>query len=147
VITVKDLMTTDLVTLKESESLETAREVMTERRLRHIPVLNEDSELVGLLTLRDVVAASVSALAGIDEDEQHEIDACIPISAVMNREPAVVEEDTSLREAGQYMVDNKLGCLPVVSANGVVGIITDADFVALAVQLLSSVDAMDQPRA
>jgi CBS domain-containing membrane protein len=136
VITVGELMSTDLLTVEDSASLADARRLMTEEHIRHLPVVNGLQEFVGLLTQRDVLASSLSALAEVDREEREALESSIPVRELMHSDLAVVEEDTSLREAAVYLLQHKIGCLPVVSSGSLVGIITESDFLKLVIKLL-----------
>lgn len=135
-ITVGEIMSTDLLTVEDTASLADARRLMTEERIRHLPVVNGLQEFVGLLTQRDVLASSLSAVAEVDRAEQEALEASIPVRELMHTDLAVVEEDTSLREAAAYLLHHKIGCLPVVSSGSLVGIITESDFLKLVIKLL-----------
>ncbi len=135
-ITVRELMSTDLLTLEDTATVAEARKLMLEERIRHIPVVNTMQEFVGLLTQRDVLEISVSALADVDSGERADLEASIPVHQVMTTDLAVVEEDTSLREAAQYLLEHKIGCLPVVAEGSLIGIITESDFLKLVIKLL-----------
>lgn len=135
-IVVKDLMTTTPHTLDQEATLDIARKFMKEHCVRHLPITGSDGELVGLLSLRDIVAASVSALADVDEDERDELDSLTPVAAVMSKNLIVTTPETGLRRAGEIMLSQKIGCLPVIDGDNILGIITEADFVQLSVHLL-----------
>jgi len=135
-MTVKDLMNNELYTLKSTDNVHQARELMLEKRIRHVPIVDDLGEFVGLLTKRDVLAASVSVLAEIDNNERDELESHIPISEIMITEVIVAEEETPLYEAAKFMLDQKHGCLPILRNNQLVGILTEADFVRLAVHLM-----------
>ena len=68
-LTVADLMTTDLFTLLEDDNITVADEMMRWRNIRHIPVINDQNEIVGLITNRDILGISVSTLAGISHKD------------------------------------------------------------------------------
>ena len=135
-IAVKDLMTSTVYTLEQQSTLDIARRLMADNRVRHLPITDDQGDLVGLLSLRDIIAASVSALADVDENDRDEMDSLIPVSAAMNQNLIVVTPETGLRRAGEIMLDQKIGCLPVIEGNKIVGIVTEADFVQLSVHLL-----------
>ena len=135
-IIVKDLMTTAPHTLDQQATLDIARKFMKKHRVRHLPITGSNGELVGLLSLRDIVAASISALADVDETERDEMDALTPVAAVMSTNLIVTTPETGLRRAGEIMLSQKIGCLPVIDGNKILGIITEADFVQLSVHLL-----------
>lgn len=140
-IAVKDLMTTNPHTLNEETSLSEARQFMEKHGIRHLPVVGGDGGLAGLLSLRDIVAASVSALADVDEAERDELDSLTPVGAVMSKNLIVTSPDTRLRRAGEMMLAQKIGCLPVLDGDRLAGIITESDFVQLSVHLLADSDA------
>lgn len=133
---VKDLMCHELYTLKPTATVQQARELMLKQRIRHIPIVNEDHELLGLVSKRDVLAASVSTLADLQNGEREEIESHIPINKIMLDEVVIAKEDTHLIEAARFMLENKQGCLPVINESKLVGILTEADFVRLSLFLL-----------
>lgn len=139
-ITVADLMTRHLFTLPDTASVWEARRLMAEHHVRHIPVVNSDNDFVGLLTQRDVLATGVSVLADVDAAEIQALESSIPIREVMTLTVMAVEEGSDLREAAQYMLEHKIGCLPVVNEKGLVGIITETDFLKLVLRLLDRLD-------
>ena len=133
---VKDLMSLELYTLKPTDTVHQARELMLEKHIRHIPIVDERNEFVGLLTKRDVLAASVSVLAEIDPVERDELESKIPISEVMITEIVVAEEETDLVDAARFILEQKHGCLPVLRGPRLIGILTEADFVRLSIYLM-----------
>jgi len=137
---VSDLMTDTVFTLRLNDNLKTARQVMNLARIRHIPIVDDDNSFLGLVTHRDILAATVSQFAGIDQDTQDELDEGIPIQELMRTDVKAVEEDTTLREAAQILLNHKYGCLPVVRGGTLVGIITEADFLRLTISLMDALD-------
>jgi CBS domain-containing protein len=135
--TVGELMTRDLVTLKETQNLAVADELLRLHRIRHLPVVRED-KLVGLITHRDLL----KALADRSQDPAKQ-----PMWAadIMTRSVRTVRPDMSLREAVGMMLDNKFGCLPVVGeAGNLLGILTEADLVRYAQQLIGDLDRLSE---
>jgi CBS domain-containing membrane protein len=134
---VRELMSTDLVTLTEDETLAHAQGCMARGRIRQLPVVR-DGKLVGLLTHRDLLAASFSIFAEVDHGEQRRLFGTVPVVEVMHRDVVTVEPDLPVREAARILLKNKYGCLPVVGPAGeLVGILTEADFLRLTVRLLA----------
>jgi CBS domain-containing membrane protein len=134
---VRELMSTDLVTLTEDETLAHAQGCMARGRIRHLPVVR-DGKLVGLLTHRDLLAASFSIFAEVDHGEQRRLFGTVPVVEVMHRDVVTVAPDLPVREAARILLKNKYGCLPVVGPAGeLVGILTEADFLRLTVRLLA----------
>lgn len=138
-ITVEDVMTRHPKTLVETSSLADARRLMTEFEIRHIPVLSSGGVLVGLVTLRDVLAASSSVLDE-SEDERVVHDSKILLSDVMTQTLDLVTPGASLRDTALLMRNHRHGCLPVLDADQLVGIITDTDFVEVSIHLLEQLE-------
>jgi CBS domain-containing membrane protein len=133
---VHELMSTDLVTLTEDETLADAQRCMARGRIRHLPVVR-GGRLVGLLTHRDLLAASFSIFAEVDHSEQRRIFVTVPVVEAMHRDVVSVRPDLSVKEAAEILLKNKYGCLPVVDGDSnLVGIVTEADFLRLTVRLL-----------
>jgi CBS domain-containing membrane protein len=134
------IMTTDLITIPPSATLADARELVHEHRIHHVPVIKADGTLVGLVTLTDVLAATDSSL----RNEDSRIRATdITLSEVMVTDIATVSEDASLRQAALFIEKHKIGCLPVVTDGKLKGIITDSDFVAVAINLLEQLESSE----
>lgn len=137
---VKDLMTTPVFSLKETDSLQSARALMDLQRIRHIPIVTVDNIFTGLLTHRDILAATISQLAEMDPETQKEIDAGIPIREIMRTDIRTVDEESSLKLAAQTLLNHKYGCLPVVHDGQLMGILTEADFLRLTINLMDALD-------
>jgi CBS domain-containing protein len=134
--TVKDIMTDELYTLKPTDTVHQAQELMLKRRIRHVPIVDENEKFVGLLTKRDVLAASVSALADLNSKEREELEMSIPISEIMITDIVVAEEKTNLFKAANFMLEQKHGCLPIFRGSKLVGILTESDFVRFSMKLM-----------
>ncbi len=118
---VADLMTSQLRCLRETDSLADAMAAMQELFIRHVPVVDEAGGLVGLVTQRDVLAM------------EHRKEPVTLLRDVMRTDLVTVTPDTPLRAAAETMIYNKFGCLPVVREGELVGIITETDFLKLAI--------------
>jgi len=134
---IEAIMTTEVITISPTASLADAREQMREHRIHHLPVVESGGKLLGLITLTDVLAASDSSLR--DEDNRMRA-ADITLGDVMVTDVATVSESASLRQAALFIEKYKIGCLPVVSEGKLKGIITDSDFVAVAINLLEQLE-------
>jgi predicted transcriptional regulator len=137
VLLVKDLMTSDLFTLYSEDSLKIAEEIMQWRNIRHIPIINYEDELVGIITHRDILKHSISSLAEIPKKERDDLNHSIKIENIMHTKTISVTEYTPLFTAAKIIANNKIGCLPVVRESKLVGIITEADFVEYFIQTSS----------
>lgn len=136
-ISLDTIMSTDLITIAPTENLEKARQLMHDKRIHHLPVVAEDEQLVGLVTLTNVLAATDSFLRNAD-DRLHAKN--IKIEDVMVRDLATIDEHTSLRQAALFLEKHRIGCLPVVTDGQLKGIITDTDFVGVAINLLEQIE-------
>ncbi|NLW80093.1 MAG: CBS domain-containing protein [Desulfovibrionales bacterium] len=141
---VKNIMTKDVFTLNQHESLSAAKDLMDLARIRHIPIVDNLGNFVGLVTHRDILAATVSKLAEIDREVQDEIEAGIPIHEIMQTDVVTVTADLPLKEAARLLLEEKYGCLPVVSAGKLSGIITEADFLRLTIDLINAVEPEEE---
>lgn len=137
---VNDLMTQEVFTLKRTDTLRTARSMMSLARIRHIPVVDDENNFLGLLTHRDILGASISRFAEVDKEVQDEIDSGIPVSEIMRTDVTAVNGDMSLREAADILLNHKYGCLPVVENAQLIGILTEADFLKLTISLMDAVE-------
>lgn len=136
------LMTTDLITISPEATLADARKLMKEHRIRHLPVVEGDRQLVGLLTQSDVLAATDSSLRD-PENRMHAAE--VRVSDVMITKIATIDSKASLRRAALFLESHRIGCLPVVTGERLVGIITDTDFVGIAINLLEQIEEMEPP--
>lgn len=133
---IEAIMSTNLITVTPSATLAEARTLMHDNRIHHIPVI-KGHELVGLVTLTNVLAATDSFL----RDSQNRIHANdISIEDAMVTDVATVDISASLRQAALFLEKHKIGCLPVMDNSKLVGIITDTDFVAVAINLLEQLE-------
>jgi CBS domain-containing protein len=123
---VRDIMETKLVTIPASERLSMVEDIMTLGRVRHMPVV-QGGELVGVVSERDLLRASLSVLSEHRDAERRMFLHVVEISRVMSSPPVVIGPDATIREAALLMADRKIGCLPVVEANQLVGMITETD--------------------
>jgi CBS domain-containing membrane protein len=138
-LTVAEIMTRQPFTLGPDDTVESARQMMAQHHIRHIPVVNDSGILVGLITQRDVLAAQDSTVLNPAADESSR-DRYVAISAVMTTPVQTTDESASLRGTALHLLEHKLGCLPVVSDGKLVGIITDSDFVTVAINLMEQLE-------
>ncbi len=133
---IEAIMSTNLITVAPDATLAEARALMHDNRIHHIPVVEGD-QLVGLVTLTNVLAATDSFLRE-DDNRIHAND--IGIADAMVTDVATVDVNASLRHAALFLEKHKIGCLPVLDNGTLVGIITDTDFVAVAINLLEQIE-------
>jgi len=131
------IMSTDLITLSPKDTLATARDIMRDKNIHHLPVLGDDQKMVGLVTLTNVLAATDSVLREA-ENRIHAVD--IVVEDIMVRNVISVDMHASLRQAALFLEKHRIGCLPVVTDGDLHGIITDTDFVGVAINLLEQIE-------
>ena len=136
-MTLDTIMSTDLVTIRPDENLAAARALMHDKRIHHLPVVDDQEELVGLVTLTNVLAATDSFLR--DDDSRIHAKEFV-VKDMMVVDVATVDEHASLRQAALFLERHRIGCLPVMSDGKLKGIITDTDFVGVAINLLEQIE-------
>ncbi len=134
---IEAIMSTNLITVSASSTLAEARTLMHDNSIHHLPVIDQDEHLVGLITLTNVLAATDSYL----RDGDSRIHAAeIVVVDVMVKDVATVDVRASLRQAALFLEKHQIGCLPVMNGDTLQGIITDTDFVAVAINLLEQIE-------
>lgn len=123
---VAELMTTTLVTTPPSTPVIEARALMTEKRIRHLLVVN-DSRLVGIVTDRDIRLNLPSPATSLSVWELNYLLAQLTVEKVMTRSVRTIAPDRDVREAARVMAEQKIGALPVVKDGRPVGIVTETD--------------------
>ncbi|HEU4510004.1 MAG TPA: CBS domain-containing protein [Pyrinomonadaceae bacterium] len=124
--TVGQFMTTDVFTVKPDDLIDLAASVMDWRHIRHVPVEDQEGRLVGLVTHRGLLRLMSSGRANENPTTVQE---------VMIENPVTVTPSTSSLEAIEVMRSNRVGCLPVVESNQLVGIVTSYDFLEASARL------------
>jgi CBS domain-containing protein len=139
-ITVEEVMTTDVQTLPDTATLMDAIRVMTEHQIRHVPIVSKTNQLMGLVTHRDVLAATDSKLRDPDERLNPE---SFALRELMKTDVLTVDPEDSLRSAALEMEKHRYGCVPVTVDGELLGIITETDFVGVAINLLEQLEDSD----
>ena len=133
---IKDIMTSEVFVLHETQTLELVRSLMRIKHVRHVPIVDPDNTFVGLMTHRDLLAQTISHLAEVDDEEQEYLDRHIHIMSIMKTDVTTVGPETDVCSAITMLLEHKYGCLPVVTDGKLVGIVTEADFMKLTLDLL-----------
>lgn len=124
---VRNWMTRDVLTITPETTLPEAHRIMTENRIRRLPVI-EEGRLIGIVTLGDVREAEPSAATSLSIWELNYLLSRLNIAEIMTREPLTIRADATVREAAQLMLSSKVSGLPVLDdAGAVIGIITESD--------------------
>jgi CBS domain-containing protein len=128
-VNVRDLMKTQVVSISADDTLRIVREIMELGRVRHLPVVRR-GKLVGIVTQRDLFHASLSNVIGIGREEQELFLEGVKIADVMSAPPVSVAPDAPVQVAAALMADRKIGSLPVVEHEKVIGILTETDLLS-----------------
>lgn len=131
ITTVKDIMTEGVEVLRLGDDLAAAGEIMKRERIRHLPVVDGDRNLVGLVTHRMILGAWVSH-GRPNRERAGEVAADVPVEMVMERDVVTLGPDLPAAAAAAMLETHKYGCLPVLHDGKLVGIVTEADFVRFA---------------
>ena len=126
---VEEFMTTDLFTVHEDEPLDLVASLMEWKRIRHLPVEDEQGRLVGLITCFEVLRELTRAIS-------EGATAPLAVSSIMARDPLTIVPETLTLDAIALMRREKVDCLPVINQGRLVGIVTERDFINVAARLL-----------
>lgn len=128
-VTLSAFATPELVTINMDAGLGEALEICIERRIRHLPVVDENGKLVGILTDRDIRASLSPRLGTISENESDRVTLRRRVHVYMHRQIVTGTPEMPLAGAAALMLEHRVGCLPVVDEDRrLVGIVTTSDF-------------------
>ena len=126
---VRDLMTHEVTTLRRNDKLSIADDVMRLGRIRHMPVVDDDEQVVGIVSQRDLFRGALSRALGYGAHAQQKLLGQLVVKEVMTNDPVTIGPDAPLAEAARLMLERKIGALLVVDDGRLVGILTESDFV------------------
>lgn len=134
---VKHIMKKNVITLRPEDTISLALKSMKENKIRHIPIVNDHHILIGIITERDVKDASPS----IFQLELKENFLTKPIKDVMSTDLITGHPLDFVEEIAAILIDNQIGCLPILQDRKLVGLITETDLLHTFVKLTGA----DQP--
>lgn len=137
---VKNVMTKNPVTISPESSITEARALMNKKNIGKLPVIDKNNKLVGILTKNDMAKAAPSDATTLDMFEIGYILSKITVEKVMAKNVITVPDTEVVENAAKIMVDNGIGCVPVVSGDLVVGIITESDLFGLFTDMFGARD-------
>lgn len=135
---VRERMSTQPVTILSDTPISEALRVMRQSQVRRLPVLDKEGKLVGIVSEKDLLYASPSPATSLSIYEMHYLLSNLMVTEVMTDKLITVTPDTPLEEAARVMADNKIGGLPVVEGDKLVGIITETDIFKVFLELLGA---------
>jgi CBS domain-containing protein len=125
-------MRREVVSLASKDTLDLTQDLMNLGRVRHLPVL-DDGRLVGIVSHRDLLAASLTKALDFDPASRRSFLRSIEVAEVMTREVATIGPEATVADAARLMVRRKIGCLPVLDTAGkLVGLVTETDLISAA---------------
>jgi CBS domain-containing protein len=125
-ISVRDIMIKEPVTLEQNDILDLASDIMNLGRIRHLPIL-EKGKVVGVLSQRNLFHSALVTALGLDVKESRNLLKAIRVREVMSAPVITVSPDTGVKEAARIMAEKKIGCLPVMENESLVGLVTESD--------------------
>lgn len=140
-VLVKHLMTAPVISFFAEQTLPLASEIMRLKHLRHLPVVDDQRRLVGILSHRDLLAAQISSQTGLPKEIRDVVQEHVRVGEIMTRDVWSVQPDVPASVAAATLLAHKFGCLPVVDPAGVlIGIITEHDVLRFALKVLEATD-------
>ncbi len=127
----KDIMTREVQTVGRNDQLAVADNLMKQARIRHLPVLDSDGAVCAVVSQRDLFRGALLRALGFGGRAEDKILKQIAVKEIMSDEVHTATPDTPVAEAGRFMIERKIGCLPVVDGGKLVGLVTETDFVRL----------------
>lgn len=129
---VAELMSTKMLTLQRNDKLTIADDLMKQKRVRHLPVLDENGDLCGIVSQRDLFRGAVLKSLGYGSRAEELMLASLAVKDAMTEDPITVAPTASLPDAARLMLEHDIGSLPVLDDGRLIGILTEGDFVRLA---------------
>jgi acetoin utilization protein AcuB len=133
---VKDRMSSPSITVHDNVGVEEALRLMHSEDVRRLPVVDKHGKMVGIVSELDLLKVSPSPATSLSVFEIPYLLAKIKMKDVMTKDVVTVSEDTPLEEAARVMADNKIGGLPVLRGDRLVGIITETDLFKTFMEML-----------
>jgi CBS domain-containing protein len=124
--TVRDMMTQNPATLERNETLDLAESVMNLGRIRHMPVV-DDGKVVGIISQRDLFRSALITALGFGRKVTSALIKTIKVKEIMTEKVITISPNASIKDAARQMIDKKIGCLPVVEEDRLIGLVTETD--------------------
>lgn len=128
---IEEVMNKDVITLSPTNTAKEAHLTMRENKIRHLPIVTSDGTVVGIVSDRDLKNIAPPTLLGGMEQEQSDPH----LEDIMTPDPIIGHPMDFVEEAAVLFYDHKIGALPIVSANKLVGILTETDLLYKYIEL------------
>lgn len=137
---VEEIMRTEIITLKKDDTIESALKILIENHIRHIPIVDDDKKVIGIISDRDIRDASPSIL-----NKNNGYDALLnPVEKIMTKNVITVHPLDFVEEVSAIFYEREIACLPVTKEGKLVGIITEKDMLYKLIQLTGANQAGTQ---
>jgi CBS domain-containing membrane protein len=127
----KDIMTRDVLTVGRNDQLAVADTLMKQARIRHLPVLDADGAVCGVISQRDLFRGALLRALGFGGRAEDRMLKQVAVKEIMSDRVHTAPPDMTVAEAARFMIEHKIGCLPVVDGGKLSGLVTETDFVRL----------------
>ncbi len=135
---VGERMSRPVISIHPDMPIQDALNLMHKEHLRRLPVVDKRGKLVGIVSERDLLHASPSDATSLSVWELNYLISKITVDGIMIKDVITITEDTPLEEAARLMADGKVGCMPVMHDDEMVGIITETDLFKVFLELLGA---------
>ncbi len=135
---IRDVMTKSPVTVTEETSVTEAKALMNKNNFSKLPVLDKSKRLVGIITKNDIQKASPSDATTLDMFELGYVLSKLTVGKFMTKKVITIQETEVIEEAARIMVDNNIGCIPVMKDDVLVGIVTESDLFRLFTEIFGA---------
>lgn len=135
---VKERMTRNPITIRPDTPVTEAQAMMKREKIHHLPVLDKDEKLVGIVSEKDLLYASPSPASTLSVYEMTSLLAKLKVEKVMSKNVVTAAEDVPLEEAARIMADRGIGGLPILRGSALVGIITESDLFRVFIELFGA---------
>jgi CBS domain-containing protein len=120
------LMTRHVTTLDRNDTMDIAAEIMAAGRLRHLPVI-DGGRVVGVVSERDLFRPGLARALGYGSKARRTLLRSLSVKEIMTEPAVTLAPEAPVREAAQLMLERRIGCVPVVEAGALVGLVTESD--------------------
>lgn len=128
-------MKRDVITVTKNERMTTAKKILQEKNIRHLPVV-DGKKLIGLVTNMDIRKAEASPATSLEIRELHYLLDKLTVGEIMTKNVITVSPDISVEEATTLLHDNKIGCLPVIEDGNLVGMLSENDVMEILIEVM-----------
>jgi acetoin utilization protein AcuB len=135
---VRDVMETKVITASPHTTLPDALKLVAQRRVRHLPIVDADGDLVGIVSDRDLKQAMASPATSLEAHELRFLLDRLQLDQIMTRTVVTIGPTSPVEEAARLMLQDKIGALPVLDEGKLVGIVTETDVLGLFVDALGA---------